>query len=343
MKALVKTQKGKGYLELKEVPVPRIGDGEVLIKVDAAGICGTDFHIYQDEFPYWPPVILGHEFSGTIAGVGKNVADWKDGDVVVGEPHTLACGKCYLCRTGNPQICVSKRSPGWGIDGAFAEYMRWPEPNLLHRVPHKLRPEGAVLCEPLANVVSDVALNKVITLGDAVVVAGAGPIGIMAAIVAKQCGARSVTLLGRNKSKMDIARKIFSINDVVDITTQRVYEFVLESTNGRGADVFIDATGSGKVLSLGAKLIRKLGTFVGIGFSDQDTIDFPYRQLMMKGVKFIFNISTKYESWDRSLSLLESGIVPHDIIITTRKSIEAWGEIFEEPQGRKSLKNIFVF
>ncbi len=343
MKALVKTQKGKGYLELKEVPVPDIGDGEVLIKVDAAGICGTDFHIYQDEFPYWPPVILGHEFSGTIAAVGNNVADWKDGDLVVGEPHTLACGKCYLCRTGNPQICASKRSPGWGIDGAFAEYMRWPDPNLLHRLPQKLDLEAAVLCEPLANVVSDVALNNVITLGDTVVVAGVGPIGIMAAVVARHAGAGQVILVGRNQSKMDIARTISSIDQVVDLKTYDVVEMVLKVTHGRGADVFIDASGSSQLLSIGAEFIRKLGTFVGIGFPDQKTIDFPYRQLMMKGVKFIFNISTKYETWDRSLMLLESGVIPHEKIITGRREIDAWKEVFEDPHGRESLKSIFTF
>ncbi len=343
MKALVKTQKGKGYLELKEVPVPEIGDHEVLIRIEAAGICGTDFHIYNDEFPYWPPVILGHEFSGTIAAAGKRVVDWKTSDRVVGEPHTLACGKCYLCRTGNPQICASKRSPGWGINGAFAEYMRWPEPHLLHCVPNTLRLDTAALCEPLANVVSDVALNNTITLGDVVVVAGVGPIGIMAAVVARHVGAAQVILLGRNESKMDIARTISSISQVVDLRTQNVVELVLELTHGRGADVFIDASGSAQALSMGAQLIRKLGTFVGIGFSDQNTIDFPYRQLMMKGVKFLFNVSTKYESWDRSLALLESGVIPHEKIITRRKKIDAWKEVFEDPHGRESLKNIFTF
>ena len=135
MRALVKTAKGKGLVELRDVAVPEIGTGEVLIEVKAAGICGTDLHIFQDEFPYWPPVILGHEFAGVIAEAGNDVADWKAGDRVVGEPHTLACGKCWLCCSGNRQLCASKRSPGWGIDGCFARYMRFPDPRLLHRIP----------------------------------------------------------------------------------------------------------------------------------------------------------------------------------------------------------------
>ncbi len=343
MKALVKTQKGKGYLELKEVAVPEIGDNEVLIKVQSAGICGTDIHIYNDEFPYWPPVILGHEFSGTIAATGKDVADWKVGDRVVGEPHTMACGKCYLCRTGNPQICASKRSPGWGIDGAFAAYMRWPETRLLHRVPESLQLEEAVLCEPLANVVSDVALNNIITVGDVVVVAGTGPIGIMAAVVARQAGARHVILIGRNEFKMAIARNLSAINQVLSISSNDVVVSVMELTDGRGADVFIDASGSAQALAVGAHLIRKLGTFTAIGFSDNDTIDFPYRQLMMKGVKFFFNISTKFESWDRSLALLEGGYIPYDKIVTGKRKIDDWQGVFKNPRSRESLKDVFVF
>lgn len=340
MKALVKTQKGKGYLEMKEVAVPEIGDNEVLIRIQAAGICGTDFHIQNDEFPYWPPVILGHEFAGTIALTGRSVTDWKVGDRVVGEPHTMACGKCYLCRTGNSQICASKRSPGWGIDGAFAEYMRWPEPRLLHSVPVSLELESAVLCEPLANVVSDVALNNTITVGDVVVVAGTGPIGIMSAIVARQVGAKEVVIIGRNESKMTIARSISAISYVV--RPDDVVRLIMELTDGRGADVFIDSSGSAQILALGAHLVRKLATFVGIGFSDRDTIEFPYRQLMMKGVRFLFNISTKYESWDRSLALLDNGSIPFDKIITGRRKIDDWKDVFIDPRGRESLKDIFV-
>jgi L-iditol 2-dehydrogenase len=112
MLALVKTAKGVGNIELRDVPIPKPASNEVLIEVKAAGICGTDIHVRYDEFPYWPPVILGHEFSGEIVEVGQDVTDYKVGDRVVGEPHNKACGKCYLCRTGNIQVCASKSSIG---------------------------------------------------------------------------------------------------------------------------------------------------------------------------------------------------------------------------------------
>ena len=101
MLALMKTQKGVGFLELREVPEPVPGPGEVLIEVKACGICGTDLHVLHDQFPYWPPVILGHEFAGQVVALGPDVTRTQVGDRVVGEPHTQACGHCYLCRTGN--------------------------------------------------------------------------------------------------------------------------------------------------------------------------------------------------------------------------------------------------
>ncbi len=172
MQALVKTQKGDGFLELREHPVPAPGAGEVLIKVKACGVCGTDVHVLHDEFPYWPPVVLGHEFSGEIVELGPGVSLYAVGDRVVGEPHTQACGQCYLCRTGNIQICAAKRSPGWGIDGAFAAYIRMPE-RLLHRIPDAMSYELAALVEPTANTVHDVVERTRVEAGDFVV--GARP------------------------------------------------------------------------------------------------------------------------------------------------------------------------
>ncbi len=342
MKALYKTKKGVGNLELREVPIPEIGDNEVLIKVKAAGICGTDLHIYNDEFPYWPPVILGHEFSGTIEAVGKTITDWKVGDHIVGEPHTLACGKCYLCRTGNPQICSSKRSPGWGIDGAFAEYMRWPESKLLHHVSAGTPFDVAALAEPLANVVTDIALSNVITLGDVVVVAGAGPIGIMAAIVARQVGAGEVIVLERDEYRLAVGRSISAITFAVNSNSDDLSKLILELSSGRGADVFIDASGSPAAIAAGVKTIKKLGSVVGIGMVGDEKISFPYKELMMKGAKFFFNISTKYESWDRSIRMLEKGVIPNELIITWKKSLDSWKEIFEGQQNKNSLKSLFI-
>ena len=152
MIGLVKTQKGKGHLELRDVPVPEPGEKQVRIKVAACGICGTDVHVRDDAFPYWPPVVMGHEFTGVVDALGPGVSLVEAGERVVGEPHTQACGHCVLCRTGNPQICVTKRSPGWGIDGAFTEYLVMPE-FLLHKLPDSVDDVSGAIVEPTANTV----------------------------------------------------------------------------------------------------------------------------------------------------------------------------------------------
>ena len=124
MKALMKVAKGKGNLEICDILRPKIkNEDDVLIEVTAAGVCGTDIHIWRDEFPYYPPVVMGHEFAGIVRKTGKSVTRFSTGDLVVGEPHTHFCGKCEMCRAGKIQLCAHKRSPGWGIDGAFTDYL----------------------------------------------------------------------------------------------------------------------------------------------------------------------------------------------------------------------------
>ncbi|MGB6121016.1 MAG: alcohol dehydrogenase catalytic domain-containing protein [Bacteroidota bacterium] len=346
MRALVKTKKGKGFIQLKDVPAPSIGDSEVLIDVKACGICGTDLHIYHDEFPYYPPVILGHEFSGTIAAVGRNVQGWAVGDRVVGEPHTMACGVCALCRTGNRQICPHKRSPGWGIDGAFASLMRWPEPGLLHRIPDNLDFPAAALTEPLANVVTDVVLSQSVMAGDVVAVAGPGPIGIMATLVAKYAGASTVIIFGVNEdeeSRLSLCRSLPAIDHVVNVQKEDLVALVQDVTSGRGIDLFIEASGAHAAMQTGAQIIRKLGTVTAIGLTGKPSVEFPYDAFLMKSVRYLFNVSTKYESWDRAIRILTTGLIPHDRLISHRGSIDQWQDFFDALLARKALKGMFLF
>jgi L-iditol 2-dehydrogenase len=326
MKALVKTQKGDGFLEVRDVPLPVIGENEVLIAVRACGVCGTDLHIYHDEFPYWPPVVLGHEFSGTIIEVGHNVSGWARGDRVVGEPHTLACGFCELCRTGNPQLCAQKRSPGWGIDGACASMMRWPDPRLLHRVPRGLPLDLAVLTEPLANVVTDIVLTRAIVPGDLVAVAGPGPIGIMAALVSKYAGARHVVVLGTDvdeRARLSLCRTLPGIDTVVNVELEDAVGRINDLTGGRGADVFIEASGS--------------------GLTGKPTVNFPYDQFMMKSVRYFFNLSTKYDAWDRALAILSSGQDAYRRLISHTVDLSQWETVFADLESRNGLKAVFTF
>ena len=149
MRALVKTAKGPGKLELQEVPTPQEEAGEVLLRVRACGICGSDLKIQDDQHPYTPPVVIGHEFAGEIVEVGADVSGWIVGDKVVSEQHVKACGHCRQCLTGNAFACSSKRAPGYFTDGAFTEFIRVPA-WLLHRIPSNLSFVEAAFTEPSA-------------------------------------------------------------------------------------------------------------------------------------------------------------------------------------------------
>lgn len=345
MKALVKTGKGVGLIEVREVPIPSIGDDEVLIEVKAAGICGTDLHIYHDQFPYWPPVILGHEFAGIIVAVGKKVRDWKVGDRVVGEPHTLACGRCWLCRSGNRQLCPEKRSPGWGIDGCFARYMRYPEPALLHRLPDDMGFEEAALVEPTANVVTDVLERGRVEAADTVAVVGPGPIGLLAAIAAKAGGAGTVVLIGTEADeelRLPTARKIKSIDYVLNVQREDVVTFVLELTAGRGADLVVEASGAAAGIGLAVQLVRKLGRLTAIGLTGKPEIPFPYDGAMFKATTYIFNLSTSFTSWDAAIRMIHLGKMEVAPLITHRGGLDRWKEFFTVLEEKKGIKAIFI-
>jgi L-iditol 2-dehydrogenase len=343
MKALVKTQKGPGFLEIRDVPEPSPGPGEVLIEVRACGICGTDLHVWHDEFPYWPPVILGHEFSGQIIGTGRETGLFKVGDRVVGEPHTRACGHCYLCRTGNIQICPLKRSPGWGIDGAFAKYLKMPE-RLLHRIPDSMSFDLAAMVEPAANAVHDVVERARIDAGDFVVVLGPGPIGLLAALTARAAGARHVAIVGTPADESLRLKKALELGfeTVINVAQQDPVAVVQELTTGLGADLVIECSGAAPAIASTVELIRKKGRICVIGLTGKDSIPFPWDKATFKVCDVIFNLSTSYTSWDRTIHLLASGQLPAGEIITQRAPLLEWKSAFEDIEAKRALKVLLI-
>lgn len=345
MKAIVKTQKGIGNVKLKEVPMPKNSDDEVLIKIEAAAVCGTDLHILHDQFPYWPPVTLGHEFSGVVAAVGTNIKGWKIGDRVVGEPHTLACGRCYCCRTGNIQNCEQKRSPGWGIDGCFAEYLRYPEPKLLHKLPESIGFIEGALIEPLANVVTDMVERGAMTAGDSVVVIGPGPIGLMAGITARACGASKIFLIGTKADsavRIPIAKSLDIFDEILLAEEDDCIKTVSARTDGLGAGMVVEASGSQGGIGTGIQLLRKYGKFVGIGLPSRDQIQFLYNDAMKKVLKIICNMSTSYTSWKRAISLMEAYQHKFRRLVTKGGSLENWEKCFEMLEAQQYMKVVFT-
>jgi L-iditol 2-dehydrogenase len=339
MLALVKTQKGKGFIELREVPEPAIGPDEVLIEVQAAGVCGTDLHVWHDTFPYWPPVILGHEFAGVIAAVGAQVTGWQVGDRVVGEPHTLHCGTCYLCRRGHIQNCAAKRSPGWGIDGAFTRLLKYP-PKLLHRIPPGMGFAQAALVEPAANAVTDIVERGAIVAGDFVVLLGPGPIGLMAAQVARAAGAREVLIVGTPADRglrLDTARRL-GFAQAIDLSETDPVARCLELTDGIGADLVVECSGAPAAIASTFGLVRKWGRVCAIGLTGRKPVSLDWDLGMGKNATVLLNMSTEYSSWDKTIHMIAAGAIAVEPLITHELPLTEWEAGFAALEAMQALK-----
>ncbi len=343
MVGLFKTARGEGNLALMETSIPHPNVDEVLIEIKAAGICGTDIHILHDQYPYWPPVILGHEFSGQIVEAGEQVSGFKVGDRVVGEPHTLACGKCELCRTGYQQLCSSKRSIGWGIHGAFARYMVLPE-KLLHHIPDSMSFDEAAVVEPTANVVQDVIERGGVAPNDFVVVLGPGPIGLLAVMAARAAGAREIALVG---VKVDVKRRLavgkeLGADHIIVADDDNAVETVAALTGGRGADVVVEASGSPSAIASSVSMVRRLGRIAVIGMSGRDQVSFPWDAAIWKMCTIVFNLSTGYTSWEKAIGLIASGRINVSRLVTHRVPLADWQTAFKAADEGEALKALLI-
>jgi len=351
MLAVVKYAKGPGNVELREVPVPKPREDEVLIKVMAASICGSDLHIYHDEHPYWPPVIMGHEFSGEIVEVGANVKEWQVGDRVVAEPHTRTCGTCLYCRTGNQQVCVSKRAPGWGIDGAFAEYLAYPA-RLLHRIPDEVSFEEAACAEPMSICVHGVLERSLHNSGDTtcmsgaetVLISGPGPIGLLATQVLRAAGVGTIIVSGTPRSaKLRLPKALEVGADItVNVGEEDLVEKVMRVTDGRGVDLVVECSGAQKAIEQAFKCVRRLGKVCFIGIAGSNSITIPFDEAIFKAANVTFCFSHRYTSWETTLGLMAKGLVTPKKIITHKGPLSNWEEFFSALEHGEAVKAILL-
>lgn len=339
MKAVVKTQKGAGFVELLDVPEPDLEPGWVILEVTGAGICGTDIHILHDEHPYWPPVTLGHEFAGRIAEVGPGVEGWRAGDRVVCEPHAGACGVCHLCRRGFHHLCADKRSPGWGINGALTSYVAVPA-HLLHRIPDEVGDREAAVCEPTAIAVT--AVERIgVDPGETAVVFGPGPIGLLSAMVVRASGAGRVVVVGRSSSKrrLEVAGEVGL--EVWNSEETDVVEAAREITSGRGVDLVVDTSGAAAAIASGVRMLRRRGRMCAVGVTGCESIEFPWDEAMFRALDVKFSFSSSHTSWDGALSLMRSGAVNVEPL-TTVFPLDEWKEAFRSVEDRDVVKALLT-
>jgi len=343
MKAIVKYKKGNGFVELREVVEPTVDSESVLIEVKAAGICGTDIHILHDEFKYSPPVTMGHEFSGNIVETGEKVKGWKAGERVVSEPHTGACRVCRLCRTGNPQICPKKRPIGSGIDGAFAKFIKVPS-WLLHRIPEEVSFEEATLAEPTAICVHCILEKTGIETGDFVVILGPGPIGLLTAQVVKNAGASSVLISGTSRDtnvRLKAAGEL-DIDYILNADEEDPVSKVRKLTNGEGADVVVEASGSPVAINQAFQMIRRGGRISALGMTEKERVEVPWNVGIMKGIKIVLPFSSGYASWEKALHLIASKKINVNSLITQRFPLKDWSKAFSLIEKGQAVKVLLI-
>ncbi|RJX34975.1 MAG: alcohol dehydrogenase [Desulfarculus sp.] len=343
MQALVKYGKGKRLMELREVERPAPQEGEVLIEVKAVSICGSDLHIFHDAHPYWPPVVLGHEFAGVIAELGPGVAGWQAGDRVVSETRTGACGQCFVCQTGYPQVCEHKRAYGIGVNGAFARYVAGPA-RLLHRLPQAIPFETAAVMEPTAICVTSILERAGLQAGDSVVVTGPGPIGLLSLAVARAAGARlaGVTGTGGDEQVRFAMARALGADFTINVEQEDPVQKVLALTGGLGADLVIEASGGAPAIAQAFALARRMGRVCAIGISGREQVPIPYDRGIFKALRYDFCFSSSWLAWERGLALVARGLLPVHKIITHTLPLEKWQQGFELLEQQQAVKVILI-
>jgi L-iditol 2-dehydrogenase len=339
MLAVRKVARGVGNIEVLDVPEPHAGPDQVVIEVDSAGICGTDLHIYFDEFETSPPVTMGHEVSGRIVELGSDVAGWKVGDRVTTETYFYTCGHCLNCRRGRRNLCLKRRSIGSKEDGAFAAYLATPACNL-HQVPDGLDLQSAALTEPLACTVHGVLETAGVRAGDSVVITGPGPIGLLALQLVKIAGAR-VLILGTNQDteRLKLARQL-GADGVINVQqVDNVVESVEDLFSTDGADLVIECSGAAAAAKTLTDVARRGARFCQMGLHgkpimfDQDAVC--YKELVVTGTN-----ASVTPAWARALRLLAQGQVDAHKLISHRFALGDWNKALEIVKNKEGMKVI---
>ena len=326
MRALVKEAAAPGAA-IREVPVPEPGAGEVLVRVEAASVCGTDLHI--ERWDPWAqenfgpvPMVFGHEMAGTVIAHGPGAGRVPLGALVAAETH-LVDWTCYQCRTGRQHVCRNLRILGVHVPGTFAEYAVLPETNAW--VSDGLTPDVAALQEPMGNAVHAAFVEEI--AGQTVAVLGCGPIGLMAIAIAQQAGASTVFATDINPERREMAKRM-GADVVLDAATDVVAE-ILAQTDGNGVDAVLEMSGAEAALHQGLAAVTNGGRISLLGTHTRPASVDLSEEIIFKGIR-VYGITGRrlFETWYRTTALLEEGL---DIspIITHRLPLSEFATAFD--------------
>jgi threonine 3-dehydrogenase len=318
MRALVKARAEPG-IWMEEVPIPEIGPNEVLIRVRKSAICGTDIHIFN--WDQWAaktvpvPMVVGHEFVGEVAELGASVTGYRVGQRVSGEGH-IVCGQCRNCRAGRGHLCRNTLGVGVQRPGTFAEYVALPAHNVV-AIPDDVPDEIAAVFDPLGNAVHTALSFDLV--GEDVLVTGAGPIGIMGALVAQAVGARKVVITDINPYRLDLARRL-GVHHVVDASREDLHDVMSEEGMREGFDVGLEMSGSAVAFRDMIEVMNNGGRIAILGIAptafEIDWNKVIFKMLTLKGIYG----REMFETWYKMIALVQgpldvSGIITHQLAI----------------------------
>ncbi|MFT4037096.1 MAG: zinc-binding dehydrogenase [Thermomicrobiales bacterium] len=336
MQTVAKLARGEGEVGLREMAEPTPGPGQVLMAVRAAGICGTDLHIYHDEYPTQPPVTLGHELAGEVAAIGEGVTRVAPGDRITTETYFHLCGTCRFCRGGQPNLCPERRSIGSGVDGGFARFVLVPERNV-HRLPEGLTFTEAALTEPLACVVHGALELPKVTAGDVAVVSGPGAIGLLTLQVARAAGAAVIVLgTAADHRRLALARELGAAA-AIDITAEDPAPTVQGMSGGWGADIVFECSGAGPAALGLLQHARRGGQYAQIGLFGKP-VAWDLDQVCMKELRVTGSNATVPSAWRTALRLLGDGQVQTAPLITDTYPLAGWADAFARFEQRDGVK-----
>lgn len=325
MIALTKLASGPGHVGLSERPERAPAQGEVTIEVYGAGICGTDLHIEAGEFRTQPPVTMGHEVSGVVSAIGEGVdAAWL-GAAVVSETYFSTCGRCAWCRDGRINLCPDRRSIGSMVDGAFAPRVIVPVKNL-HRRPAWLDAHAASLVEPLACVCHCLCDPSTVNAGDRVLVTGPGPVGLLAAQVARALGGEvQVAGLPQDAQRLDTARAL---------------GFATAHDATPGADVVIECSGSAGGAAACLDAAGRAARYVQVGVFGKP-VQLPFDTVFQKELVVTSGFASTPQSWRRALALVEARKVDLPPLVSSVIPLAEWAQAFADLRASRGIKIVF--
>ena len=340
MRALAKEQPGPG-IALVERPVPRPAAGEVLLQIEAASICGTDYHVYAwDQWAqenFHAPRVLGHELAGRVVATGDGVTRVREGDLVGVESHVIDW-TCTQCRAGDYHLCRNLRVVGFDLDGGFAEYVVVPDANAIES--NGLDPAVVALQEPMGNAVHAAFVEPI--EGRTVLVTGCGPIGLCAVGIAKAAGAARVFATDTETYRLELAERM-GADLALDAAAPDTHERLLTETNGDGVEVLLEMSGAAPALAQGLETLTRGGRVSLLGIYPKPvTVDLS-DQVIQKGARLYGVFGRRiYDTWDRTQALLRSGALDVSPILTHRLTLEDWEQGFQLIASRHAGKVVFV-